>query len=155
MTTPTTSSSNQAVTIKRLFSRTTSVAVDIAAPPEVIWSRLTDAKGMPSWNSSIVELSGSIAPGETIHLRSTLAPKRTFHLKVKQFEPPSLLSWGDAMGTRTYQLTPQTDGQTRVSMTERIGGPLFPLFAKLIPSFDDAFNQFAADLKSTCEQAAA
>jgi len=36
-------------------------------------------------------------------------------------------------------------------MREKIGGPLFPLFAKMIPPFDDSFDQFAADLKEEAE----
>jgi hypothetical protein len=36
-------------------------------------------------------------------------------------------------------------------MTERIGGPLFPLFAGMIPSFDESFETFAADLKREAE----
>ncbi|MBL8958389.1 MAG: SRPBCC domain-containing protein, partial [Gemmatimonadetes bacterium] len=38
-----------------------------------------------------------------------------------------------------------------VTMHEKIGGPIFPLFARMIPSFDAAFDQFAADLKRAAE----
>jgi hypothetical protein len=37
-------------------------------------------------------------------------------------------------------------------MSEKIGGPLFPLFARMIPPFDESFNQFAADLKKAAEE---
>jgi hypothetical protein len=37
-------------------------------------------------------------------------------------------------------------------MTEKIGGPLFPLFAKMIPPFDDSFEKFASDLKQEAEK---
>jgi hypothetical protein len=36
-------------------------------------------------------------------------------------------------------------------MTEKIGGPLFPLFAGSIPSFDEVFERYAADLKKEAE----
>ena len=36
-------------------------------------------------------------------------------------------------------------------MNEIIGGPVFPLFAKMIPPFDESFEQFASDLKSEAE----
>lgn len=36
-------------------------------------------------------------------------------------------------------------------MTEKIGGLLFPLYAKYIPPFDKSFEQFAADLKKEAE----
>ena len=141
-----------AKTIKKLFSRQTSVALDIAASPETIWKLLTSGASFPSWNSTVIELTGTIASGEKIVLRSTLAPDRKFKLKVKEFEPHQRLTWGDAMGTRVFTLTPKSNGLTRFSMSETIGGPVFPLFAKMIPPFDDSFNQFAADLKKAAEE---
>ena len=142
----------QAATVKKLFSRTTSVAIDIAASPDTVWALLTDVNSLKTRNSTIVDLSGKIAPGERIQLRSTLAPDRTFKLKVKEFEPPNRLSWGDAMGTRVYTLSPNSDNGTRFTMSEKIGGPVFPLFAKMIPPFDESFNQFASDLKKAAEE---
>ena len=151
MNQPKQASDGQATTVKKLFSRQTSVYIDIAAPAERIWQLLTDVKKFKVWNSTIIELIGDIAPGGKIQLRSTLAPERTFKLKVKEFEPHKRLSWGDAMGTRTYTLSPTSD-RIRFTMVEKIGGPIFPLFAKMIPPMDEAFNQFAADLKAAAEE---
>lgn len=36
-------------------------------------------------------------------------------------------------------------------MTEKIGGPIYPLFAKMIPSFDQSFEQYVKDLKKEAE----
>lgn len=154
MNQPNAPANGQAATIKRLFSRETSVAIDIASPAETVWTLLTDAKKFAAWNSTIVELTGTIAPGGKIELRSTLAPNRKFKLRVKAFDAPKRLSWGDAMGTRTYTLTPIAAGRTRFTMHEIIGGPIFPLFVRFIPSFDESFNQTAADLKKAAEAAA-
>ena len=142
----------RATTIKKLFSRQTIVSIDIATPAETVWKLITDAGKFKTWNSTIVELTGKIALGERILLRSTLAPERTFNLKVKEFDPHKRLSWGDAMGTRTFTLTPIAAGGTRFQMSEIIGGPIFPLFARMIPPFDNSFNQFARELKSAAEE---
>lgn len=142
----------KAVTKKRLFNRETSVAIDIAAPPETVWQLLTDSERYKSWNSTIVELNGQIALGSQIRLRSQLAPTRVFKLRVKEFVLNERLAWGDAMGTRVFTLSKISDRATRFVMTERIGGPIFPLFASLIPSFDESFNQFALDLKKAAEE---
>lgn len=140
-----------ATTTKKLFSRETTVSIEIAASPETIWKLLTEADGFTDWNSTLVELSGRIAPAGRIQLRSKLDPKRTFKLQVKEFQPHERLSWGDAMGTRTFTLTSAAEGKTLFRMTEKIGGPIFPLFASFIPPFDESFNQFAADLKTAAE----
>jgi uncharacterized protein YndB with AHSA1/START domain len=141
----------KATTTRRFFSRETEVAVDINADADVIWSLLTNARDYPSWNSTVVSIEGEITAGKTIRLKSTLDPKRTFKLSVKQFQPPERLVWGDAMGTRTYLITKKGPGSITFSMHEKIGGPLFPLFARMIPSFDESFDRFAADLKKKAE----
>jgi hypothetical protein len=96
-------------------------------------------------------MEGDIAPGGKIRLTPTLAPKRIFNLEVKQFEPEKTLVWGDAMGSRTYTLDKKANGTILFCMTEKTGGPLFPLFAKMIPPFDAAFEVFAACLKKEAE----
>lgn len=145
MNEPTTSS---ATTVKTTFSRTTSVASTIPATPEKLWGLLTDAANYPIWNSTITSIEGTIALGQTIKLKSTLDAKRTFKLKIGAFEPSTKLVWGDAVGNRVYTLADNGDGTTGFSMVEKIGGPIFPLFASKIPSFDESFNMFAADLKA-------
>ncbi len=142
---------SKALTTKNTFSRQTSVSVDIAASAEKVWAILTDAPRYTKWNSTIVSIDGEIAPGKTIKLVSTLDPKRIFKLRVKVFEPASKLVWGDPMGARTYQLTPNRNGVT-LTMTERIGGPIFPLFASKIPSFDQSFDIFVANIKKEAER---
>ncbi|MEM6431198.1 MAG: SRPBCC domain-containing protein [Deinococcota bacterium] len=141
----------KATTTKRTFSRETSISVDVQASPKIIWQLLTTASDMPGWNSTIVSLEGVIRQGETIQLKSTLDEKRTFKLKVKELMPEQRLVWGDSQGNRVYTLAPKGKHVTTVTMTETIGGPIFPLFARFIPPFDESFEQFAADLKREAE----
>jgi hypothetical protein len=61
------------------------------------------------------------------------------------------LVWGDGMGNRIYALSKNDNETTAFTMNEKIGGPLFPLFAKMIPSFDESFEKFANDLKKEAE----
>ncbi len=144
-------SNGKATTIKKTFSRETSVGIDIQAEPTVIWALLTNASDFSRWNSTVVSIEGSIEKGQKIKLKSILDPKRTFNLAIKEFEANKRLVWGDAMGNRIYTLTEKENGLTNFSMQEKIGGPIFPLFAKMIPPFDDSFEQFAADLKKEAE----
>ncbi len=142
-----------AKTTKTFFSRETEVAIDIRAKPETVWAVLTSASDYPTWNSTVTSLEGRIALGEKIKLKSVLDAKRTFTLKVLELEAPTRMVWGDAMGKRTYLVTSNDPETVTFSMRERIGGPLFPLFAGMIPPFDDMFDKFAADLKKKAEGA--
>lgn len=140
----------KAVTRKAAFSRETGVSVNIEADASIIWALLTNATDFPRWNSTVISISGRIQSGEIIELRSTLDEKRTFKLKIKEFVPNQRLVWGDPMGSRVYILEKAGKG-TQFTMSEKIGGPLFPLFASMIPSFDESFEKFAADLKKEAE----
>lgn len=146
-----TSSNGRAVTSRQFFSRETAVGIDIQTDPSIIWALLTNASDFPRWNSTVISIDGQIGLGEKITLKSTLDPKRAFKLKVKELEPDTKMVWGDGMGTRVYSLKTIGHNLSHFSMVEKIGGPLFPLFAKMIPPFDQAFEQFASDLKKEAE----
>src|SRR5680860_643401 len=141
----------KAFTIKKTFSRETEVSIDIQADKSILWALLTNANDYPRWNTTIISIDGNIAQGEKIKLKSTLDPKREFKLSVKEFEPDNRLVWGDAMGKRIYTLKTIGNELTNFSMSEKIGGPMFPLFSKMIPPFDQSFEQFANDLKKEAE----
>ena len=140
----------KAVTIKKTFSRETSVHTTILADPAIIWTLLTRAADYPRWNSTLTSINGEIKEGGTIELKSTLDKKRIFKLNIKEFVPQKRLVWGDNMGNRVYTLVQSSNG-VQFTMSEKIGGPLFPLFAGMIPSFDESFERFAADLKKEAE----
>jgi uncharacterized protein YndB with AHSA1/START domain len=141
----------KATTTKKTFSRETSVSTTIYADPSIVWALLTRAADIPRWNSTITSLKGEIREGETIELKSTLDEKRTFKLKVKEVVPEKRLVWGDAQGNRVYTIEKGAGNSVLFSMTEKIGGPLFPLFSRFIPSFDESFERYAADLKKEAE----
>lgn len=141
----------KATTVKTTFSRETAVTINIQADPTIVWKLLTNASDIPRWNSTVVSVEGQIKAGEKIKLKSTLDEKRTFTLKVKEFEPERRLVWGDSQGNRVYTLMKKGDNAVTFTMTEKIGGLLFPLFVRLIPPFDESFEQFAADLKKEAE----
>ena len=140
----------KAVTARTMFSRETTVGVEIEAEASIVWALLTRAADYPRWNFTVISIKGDIREGETIELKSTLDEKRTFKLKVKEFSPEKRLVWGDAMGNRVYALE-KAGSKVRFTMTEKIGGPLFPLFAEMIPAFDESFETFAADIKKEAE----
>jgi len=139
-----------ATTEKTTFHRTTSIVQIIEASPSILWSLLIQLDKYATWNSTILSIEGTIKEGNKIKLKSTLAPERTFKLKVKEVLTDQKLVWGDAMGNRTYTLQKQGN-KTLFSMSEKIGGLLFPLFASKIPSFDASFEQFTKDLKTAAE----
>lgn len=141
----------KATTTRKTFSRETSVSTTIYADPSIVWALLTHASDFPRWNSTVTSMKGEIREGGSVELKSILDDKRIFKLKIKEFVPEKRLVWGDAMGSRVYTLTRGNGNSTVFTMTEKIGGPLFPLFAGSIPPFDKVFERYAADLKKEAE----
>jgi uncharacterized protein YndB with AHSA1/START domain len=151
MTTATMAQNGKATTVKTTFNRETTVSIEIKADPVIVWALLTKASDYSRWNSTVTSIEGNIALGEKIKLKSTLDAKRNFKLKVKEFEPLNKLVWGDGQGNRVYKMTKNGNGTVTFSMTEKIGGLMFPMYAKMIPPFDQSFEQFASDLKRESE----
>ncbi|MBC7865639.1 MAG: SRPBCC domain-containing protein [Bacteroidia bacterium] len=141
----------KATTVRTTFSRETSVSIEIKADSAIVWALLTKASDYTRWNSTVTSLEGEIILGEKIKLKSVLDAKRIFTLKVKEFEPEKKLVWGDGQGNRIYTITKNGNGSVTFSMTEKIGGLMFPMYAKMIPPFDQSFEQFANDLKKESE----
>jgi uncharacterized protein YndB with AHSA1/START domain len=141
----------KATTVKTTFHRETTVSIEIRADPPILWALLTKASDYPRWNSTVTSIEGNIALGGKIKLKSKLDSKRTFKLKVKEFDPERKLTWGDAQGKRIYTITKNGNGTVTFLMTEKIGGFMFPMYAKMIPPFDQSFEQFASDLKKESE----
>jgi uncharacterized protein YndB with AHSA1/START domain len=141
----------KAKTVKSTFHRETFVRIDIKADAAIVWALLTKASDYPRWNSTVTSIEGDIALGEKIKLKSILDAKRSFKLKVTEFEADKKLIWGDGQGNRVYSIMKNDNGTVTFSMNEKIGGLMFPLYAKMIPPFDQSFEQFASDLKKESE----
>ncbi len=147
----------KAETIKKTFSRSTSVSIKIEADKSIIWTLLSQAHDFPRWNSTILSMEGKIEEGEKIKLKSTLDSSRTFSLKVKSMDTEKQMIWSDGFapffkGVRTYSIVENVDGSCTFTMHEKLKGITFPMAASSIPSFDQSFEQFAADLKLEAEK---
>jgi uncharacterized protein YndB with AHSA1/START domain len=141
---------------RSMFRMECSVATDIRAPAERIWSLLTDAPGMTGWNSTLTSIEGPIELGGTVKMQVPEAPGRTFAPKVTRFEANRMMEWREGnplfLGVRMHTLTPAQDGRsTRFEMTEVFSGPMLPLIAGRLPDFVPIFERYAADLKARAE----
>ena len=131
------------------------VETSIAASPEAIWKRLTDAKGFPSWNSTVTSIEGEIAQGKKLTIRVPIS-ERAFTPKVAELIPNQRMVWSDGMapmfkGERTFTLTPRADGVTDFRMVEVFAGLMLPMIKSSLPDFRPVFDRYAADLKRASE----
>jgi uncharacterized protein YndB with AHSA1/START domain len=147
----TAATAQNAKTTKSAFNQVTTVSIDINADPAIIWSLLTNASDFTRWNSTVTMLEGEIKLGEKIRLMSVLDEKRVFKIKIKEMNPERSMTWGDGKGSRVFTLEELGNGITKFTMTEKIGGLTFPMWAKYLPPFEENFDQYASDLKKEAE----
>jgi hypothetical protein len=129
----------------------------IAAPPERIWSILTDGSRYTEWDPSMERLEGTIAPGEKLKVYTKLSPGRAFPIKVTGFEPNRRMEWSGGMplglfkGVRAFTLTPKGDGTTEFVTEEEYTGPFASMILKRMPDLTESFEGFAEGLKQRAE----
>jgi hypothetical protein len=131
----------------------------IRATPETVWAILVDAPNYASWDSGVVRVEGSIAPGEKIKVISEVNPERPFAVKVTEFGAPQRMTWSGGMplglfkGVRTFRLKPTPEG-TEFAMREQYSGPLLGMIWKSMPDLGPSFERFANGLKQRAEGSA-
>jgi hypothetical protein len=141
---------------KTTFRQDCTVRCDIQAPPDRIWSFLTDAVGFPRWNSTVISLEGTIALGEKLALKVQIDPRRTFNPRVTKLTPNREMEWSDGFapmfrGVRTFTLQSKPGGVTEFVMTEVLAGAMLPMIRGSLPDFGPPFEAFARDLKKAAE----
>ena len=132
------------------------VTRDIDAPPDRVWSILTDATRLADGSFSILNIDGRIAEGETIKLWSEVDPKRAFAIKVSTLDPGRLMVWESGMpfglfrGARRFEVEVRAEGST-FRMREDYSGLLAGMMFRMIPDLQPSFDTFAEGLKMAAE----
>jgi uncharacterized protein YndB with AHSA1/START domain len=134
------------------FSMAYAVEATIAAPPEAVWSKLTDAPRFSTWNSTVQSIEGAIALGNRLAIRVPHAPGRVFTPKVVEFVPNERMVWQDGFypmfqGTRTFTLS-RRGADTEFKMVEVLRGIMLPMIKGSLPDFGPIFDRYAADLQA-------
>jgi hypothetical protein len=128
----------------------------IDATPDAVWAVLVDGARWTDWDSGVVSLTGTIAPGERLSVVSSANPGRAFPLAVTEFEPARLMVWSGGMplglfrGVRTFTLTPEGE-RTRLDVREEYSGPMLALIWRSMPDLQPSFDQFTQGIKARIE----
>ena len=132
-------------------------AIDIAAPPEVVWDVLTGFERWPDWNPEVKSMSfdGPVAPGSEFRWK---AGPGTIVSTLEQVEPPRLVRWrGRTLSIKAlhqWRLEPR-DGGTHVETDESFTGLLARLFRRpLQKTLDKSLTEGLEHLKREAERRA-
>jgi uncharacterized protein YndB with AHSA1/START domain len=123
-----------------------------AAPPEALWSAITNVDAFPQWRSDITRVQ--VLPdrdGQRMWIEEGRSGKMTF--VVESSDPPRRLVTRIADpklpfgGTWTYDITP-SNGGSRLTITEdgEIYNPLFRFVARFILGYDGTIGSYLGAL---------
>lgn len=107
-------------------------SIDIEAPPEAVWSVLTDLGAYSDWNPFVVSSAGDVEVGERLvnRLQPPGGKAMTFKPTVTEVEPERVFEWlghagvpGVFDGRHRFELAPTPTG-TRLDHSEYFSGAL-------------------------------
>lgn len=131
-------------------------SIQINAPAEQIWKRITNAQDFQNWDPDVIRIEGEIEPNNKITVYSKVSPDRAFPVTVSEFTPNRKMVWSSGMplglfkGQRTFTLTESGD-QTTYHVIEEFSGLLLPIIGRTIPNLSEAFTRHAEALKVAVE----
>jgi uncharacterized protein YndB with AHSA1/START domain len=133
-------------------------AATIVAPPERVWSVLTNGDSYAQWNPEIVGIEGRLALGERVTVRVRLGDGaiRSVPQRVVAFDPPNRMEWvgglplGMFVGRRTFTVTRVATG-TEFRMHLHMSGPLASLILRSVGDRQPEIDRFSAALKARVE----
>lgn len=139
--------------------------IDIDAPPDRVWSVLTDFERHSDWNPFIREIRGEVREGSRLYVRLGPPDRKPMTLKpvVTKAEPNRTFSWlGQFLaswvfqGEHTFRLEPLGADRTRFHHGEAFGGVLVPVLrSSLENNAPRWFERMNEALKAEAERPAA
>ncbi|MGJ7538676.1 SRPBCC family protein [Brevibacterium luteolum] len=140
------------------------IVTELDASPDEVWAVLADTERYSEWNPSIIESSGTVAPGEK--LRSTVMVGEgtvIFTPTIRTAEPGRELTWSGRMwvpgladGEHSFLLEALPGGGTRLTQQETLTGVVVPFMPSMradleadFAEVNDAIGERAAELRQT------
>jgi hypothetical protein len=132
--------------------------IEVSAPPEIVWSVLTDIATWPRWNPDVktASMEGSLASGTQFRWK---AGPGTITSTLQSVEPHHRIEWtGTTFGINAIHVhrLERQDGNTIVSSAESWDGlPVRLLRRSLTKALQKAIDSGLSHLKNEAERQAA
>lgn len=143
-----------------MAERRIETSIEIEAPPEKVWSLLTDFNGMATWNPFIKSISGTLAPGGRLAVHIVPPGKSGMRFKptILAVKSERELRWfgrlllpGVFDGEHYFLLEPVGLERTRLTQGEKFSGILVGAFGGTLSATKDGFEAMNVALKQRAE----
>ena len=134
--------------------------IEIDAPPDRVWSVITDFDSYPEWNPFVQRISGPVEEGAKLDVRIVPPGKRGMGFKptVLKVEPRRELAWlgkllvpGLFDGEHHFELEELDGGRTRFIQREVFKGLLTGILGGMLGNTLDGFRAMNQALKRRVE----
>jgi len=112
------------------------VGIDIAAPPDQVWTVLADIERWPEWTASVTSVErlddGPVAVGSLARVKQPRL--RAAVWRVTSVEPGRSFDWAaksPGITTAAGHRLERSDGGTRVALTIEMTGPLAGILGRV------------------------
>lgn len=134
------------------------ISVDVSAPPEIVWSVISDAEHWHEWTASVREIrlldKGPLAIGTRALIRQPKFPPAVW--KVTALEPGKSFVWrsgAPAMWVNAFHSVEPMSGGARATLRLDYEGPIGALLARVTRGITNRYLQLeAAGLKKRSEE---
>ena len=140
-------------------------ALDVVAPPDVVWGVITDFDRYGEWNPFVVACRSTLVVGAPIVMRVRLVPWLVQPQRETVFEHESGRRFcygvdGGAMGAiasrRCHEVTSSADGHARYASRFALSGWLAPLVRILLQRrLEQGFHAMTVGIRDRAEHLAA
>jgi hypothetical protein len=136
--------------------------IEIDAPPESVWTVVSDFAAYPQWNRFIRRISGELRVGATLEVQIEPPGARatTFKPTVRAVETNREVRWlgrlllpGVIDGEHSLRIQPLDGGRSRFIQSERFTGVLVGLVRGTLAKTEVGFEQMNTALKARVEEA--
>lgn len=136
------------------------IAIDIAAPPEIVWSVMSDAERWHEWTPSVTSIRlldrGPLVVGSRALIRQPKFPPAVW--TVKAIDPGRSFTWrtgAPGMWARGQHSVVPIPGGSRATLALDYEGPLGKLLARMTRGITNRYLNFeATGLKQRAEELA-
>ena len=134
------------------------ISIDIAAPPEIVWSVMEDAEHWHEWTPSVRSIrrldKGPLRVGSRALIRQPKFPPALW--QVTALEPGRSFTWKSGLPLMwvfaQHSVTP-IDGGTRATLSLHFAGPLARMLGRMTRDINNRYLGYeAAGLKKRSEE---
>lgn len=131
--------------------------IEIDAPPERVWTVLTDSPALPEWNPVMTQIDGELREGADLRVKIKIMGRVVpLKVRVSQARQAEALEWVGGLSyvlraRHGFRIEPLADGRARLVHYETFEGAAVLLLGGVLSRLNAEYERMNLALKARCE----